>query len=278
MKAYSENNTQDIEQLLQRYRALGIAEQIDYDKFYLYSLVTHSTAIEGSTVTEVENQLLFDEGISPAGKTVIEQLMNLDLKEAYDRWLPWAKGDVSFSPDVLCQMAACVMRRTGTVYHTMLGDFDSSRGELRRLNVRAGVSGRSYMAFQKVPAKLQAFCDWLNEALPQVQPTDSEAAYRLSFAAHYRLVTIHPWVDGNGRTTRLLMNLVQAHFALPLSIVQKERKVEYIQALVDAREKDDDSIFTNLMMEMLRADLAHQIEQYERDTDISTDTEKGDQL
>ena len=57
-------------QLLDEYKRLGIAEQIDYDKFYLYSLITHSTAIEGSTVTEIENQLLFDEGISVKGRFV----------------------------------------------------------------------------------------------------------------------------------------------------------------------------------------------------------------
>ena len=45
----------------------------------MYSLITHSTVIEGSTVTEIENQLLFDEGISAKGRSVIEQLMNLDL-------------------------------------------------------------------------------------------------------------------------------------------------------------------------------------------------------
>ena len=51
--------------LLQRHKELGISEQIDYQKFYLYSIITHSTAIEGSTVTEVEAQLLFDEGMNP---------------------------------------------------------------------------------------------------------------------------------------------------------------------------------------------------------------------
>ena len=50
--------------LLKQHKELGISEQIDYDKFYLYSIITHSTAIEGSTVTEVEAQLLFDEGIT----------------------------------------------------------------------------------------------------------------------------------------------------------------------------------------------------------------------
>lgn len=71
--------------LLRRFRESGIERQIDYNKFYLYSIITHSTAIEGSTVTEIENQLLFDEGIAPADKSVIEQMMNLDLKAAYEQ-------------------------------------------------------------------------------------------------------------------------------------------------------------------------------------------------
>lgn len=77
--------------LLSRFEELGISRQIDYDKFYLYSLVTHSTAIEGSTVTEIENQLLFDEGISAKGRTMTEQLMNLDLKTAYEQSLDYAR-------------------------------------------------------------------------------------------------------------------------------------------------------------------------------------------
>ena len=70
--------------LIERYKQLGIDSQIDYVKFYLYSIITHSTAIEGSTVTEIENQLLFDQGITAKGKTIVEQMMNLDLKRAYE--------------------------------------------------------------------------------------------------------------------------------------------------------------------------------------------------
>ena len=65
---------------ISRYTASGIEQQVDYEKFYLYSLITHSTAIEGSTVTEVENQLLFDEGIAAKGRSLVEQMMNVDLK------------------------------------------------------------------------------------------------------------------------------------------------------------------------------------------------------
>lgn len=53
-----------LQQLIAQYKQLGIDQQINYDKFYLYSLITHSTAIEGSTITEVENQIMFDHGVS----------------------------------------------------------------------------------------------------------------------------------------------------------------------------------------------------------------------
>lgn len=58
-----------MDRLLKRHKELGISDQIDYEKSYLYSIITHSTAIEDSTVTEVEAQLLFDEGITAKGKT-----------------------------------------------------------------------------------------------------------------------------------------------------------------------------------------------------------------
>ena len=80
-----------LEQLVTRYRELGIDNQIDYEKFYLYSLITHSTAIEGSTITELENQIMFDHGVSLKGKSIEEQSMNLDLKAAYEKAIELAK-------------------------------------------------------------------------------------------------------------------------------------------------------------------------------------------
>lgn len=53
-----------IEEVLKTYLVSGVEDQVDYQKFYLYFIVTHSMSIEGSTVTEIENQLLFDEGIA----------------------------------------------------------------------------------------------------------------------------------------------------------------------------------------------------------------------
>ena len=57
----------ELEKLVGRYRELGIDRQLDHDKFYLYSIITHSTAIEGSTITELENQIMFDNCIALKG-------------------------------------------------------------------------------------------------------------------------------------------------------------------------------------------------------------------
>ena len=149
--------------VLQEYHQLEIANQIDYQKFYLYSIITHSTAIEGSTVTEVENMLLFDEGISAKGKPMVEQLMNLDLKRAYEQSISWAKEHKPFTIEMLQQLSAIVMRNTGSHYSTLGGEFDSSKGDLRLCGVTAGPGGRSYMNYRKVPMKLKELCDYINQ-------------------------------------------------------------------------------------------------------------------
>ena len=206
--------TSDILQTIARYRQLGIDQQIDYKKFYLYSIITHSTAIEGSTVTEIENQLLFDEGITAPGRTLQEQMMNLDLKAAYEEAQRLADRHMPYSIDMLCRLSAIVMKNTGSTYNTPLGSFSAAEGELRKVNVTAGFGGRSYLAYEKVPQALSDFCRWLNTERAAMPKNDILAAYRFSFVAHFRLVSIHPWADGNGRMSRLVMNMLQFEFGL----------------------------------------------------------------
>ena len=258
----TQDNKEQLLQLLQKHKELGISEQIDYEKFYLYSIITHSTAIEGSTVTEVETQLLFDEGITAKGKPMIEQLMNLDLKAAYDYGRIWIMKHEDITTESLITLAAKVMARTGGMYNALGGSFDASKGELRKLNVTAGAGGRSYMNWMKVPMKLETFCKELNACRRSIAPTDIAAIYDLSFWAHYGLVTIHPWADGNGRTSRLLMNLLQMEYGVLPTKVLKEDKAEYIQALIDAREEEDDHIFFDCMARLHIANLKHDIDQF----------------
>ena len=114
-------------QLLERHKELNIASQIDYDKFYLYSIIVHSTAIEGSTVTEVEAQLLFDEGITSSKRTMMEQMMNLDLKTAYEYGREWIKRHEPITVDWLITLASKVMVHTGSEYSAMGGDFSAAK-------------------------------------------------------------------------------------------------------------------------------------------------------
>lgn len=178
----------ELEKLVSQYRELGIDRQIDYDKFYLYSLITHSTAIEGSTITELENQIMFDQGISLKGKSIEEQNMNLDLKIAYE--------------------------------------------------------------------KAKQLAD-----------------------AHYDLVTIHLWADGNGRMARLLMNQLQFEFGLIPAKILKEDKEEYIKALVATRENDDLNIFRDFMTSTMIKNLTHEIDVYrksvEKDLESREKPQKG---
>lgn len=252
--------------LLQRYKELGISGQIDFDRFYLYSIIVHSTAIEGSTVTEVEAQLLFDEGITSSKRTLMEQQMNLDLKVAYEYGREWIMKHKPITVDWLITLASKVMARTGSEYHSMGGDFSAAKGELRKLNVTAGLGGKSYMAYQKVPARLEAFCKELNQRRKGMDPTDVAVVYDLSFWAHYELVTIHPWADGNGRTSRLLMNLLQWEFGVLPTKVLKEDKTEYIQALIDTRESEDINVFLNCMAALHCRHLQTDIDQYVKST------------
>ncbi len=252
----------ELEELVGRYRTLGIDRQLDYDKFYLYSIITHSTAIEGSTITELENQIMFDNGIALKGKSLIEQNMNLDLKAAYERTLFFARNHIDVTTKGLKELSALTMKNTGSEYHTALGDFSSANGDLRLLNVTAGVGGKSYMSFNKVPAKLEEFCAGLNEQRKNAGEMSMQQLYEMSFDAHFNLVTIHPWADGNGRMARLVMNWLQFEFNLIPSRIFVDDKEDYIKALVETRENEDLSIFRNFMTQTMIRHLTNVINNF----------------
>ena len=270
-----------LKEVIDKYNSLGINQQLDYDKFYLYSIITHSTAIEGSTVTEVEAQLLFDEGITSSKRTITEQMMNLDLKNAYEKSFEYAKNHEKLTVEMLCKLSSILMQNTGTEYNTIAGSFSSAKGELRLLNVSAGRGGKSYLAWQKVPDRLQKTCDYLNRRRSEIDKNNIEEIYKLSFEAHYLLVSIHPWADGNGRMSRLVMNMIQKEFDVIPSIVKKENRVEYIQSLASSQVKDDMQDFMDFMDFMMNhhiQNLLQQINEYSESLDDDTLNYKNDTL
>lgn len=251
---------QEIEQLYQKFQQLGISEAVDYDKYYLYSLIAHSTAIKGSTLTEMEAQLLFDEGLTAKGKPLVYHLMNKDLKQAYEFAKAEALRPVPVTPAFLQRLNATLMRSTDSIDSVMGGAFDSSKGEFRLCGVTAGVGGHSYMNYQKVPAKVEELCAILQEK--QKTTVTLREQYELSFNAHLNLVTIHPWVDGNGRTARLLMNYIQFRYHLFPTKIFKEDREAYILSLRQSQEGETNQPFLDFMVAQLKKSLFLEMERY----------------
>ncbi len=254
------NIWQGIEELYQEFQKLGISQSVDYDKYYLYSLITHSTAIEGSTLTEMDTQLLFDEGVTAKGKPLVYHLMNEDLKKAYELAKEESEQGAVVTSAFLQKLNATLMRTTGSVHNVMGGSFDSSKGEYRLCGVTAGVGGRSYMSYQKVPAKVEGFCTILQENQKAIETFRGQ--YELSFNAHLNLATIHPWVDGNGRTARLLMNYIQFYYNLFPTKIFKEDREEYILSLRQSQEEETNLPFLEFMAMQLKKSLVLEVERY----------------
>lgn len=270
------SNNVTLDELVREFDRIGVGCQVGFDRLHLYSIVTHSTAIEGSTLTLDENTVMFDEGIVPAGRKVTEQMMNLDLKRAYDAVTEIAKARTPLTMALLKALAALVMRNTGALHHTAHGTYDESKGDLRLLNVSAGRGGRSYLAWEKVEGRTSQFVDWLNAELRGIEDSPASEAYALSFEAHYRLVTIHPWSDGNGRMGRLLMNLVQMEGGVVPSYVRSERKAEYLRALRTSQDVGASAPFHEFMAQETSDILASMLAEYrhdiERDVPWADDT------
>ena len=257
---------------LSEHDRLGIVQQFDYSKFSLYLLITQSTAIEGSTVTEVENQLFFDEGILPKKRNLSEVLMNLDLHNAYQLSIRFAKQHRDYSLGLLREISAVVLKNTGSSYNTALGTFDSSKGDFRKVNVSAGSSGKSYINFSKVEDRLEKWCSEVNEKRNELLKSgDIYGKYLFTFESHLDLLTIHLWVDGNGRTARLVMNQLQFELGLVPAKILKEDKADYIDALIKAREHHDPSIFSSFMMASHIRNLQAEIREFKKSQEVTYD-------
>ena len=241
----------EIEELYKEFQQLGISQSVDYEKYYLYSLITHSTAIEGSTLTEMDAQLLFDEGVTAKGKPLVYHLMNEDLKKAYELAKKEAQRNTVITPAFLQKLNATLMRTTGGRHNTIGGSFDSSRGEFRLCGVTAG--------------KVEELCFLLQERQKNVETFREQ--YELSFNAHLNLVTIHPWVDGNGRAARLLMNYIQFCYHLFPAKIFKEDRADYILSLQQAQDDETNQPFLDFMAVQLKKSLSLEIQKYKASHD-----------
>jgi Fic family protein len=212
----------DINSIISKYKSLNLHEVIDHDRFNQYAIVHHSTAIEGSTLTENETRLLLEEGVTPKGKPLEHSLMVKDHFGALQFTLRAAEEKQALTVELIQSINATVMKSTGNI--------------------------ESYT---------RALIEKINQSIHKA--TSQELQLELAFSSHFDLVSIHPFYDGNGRTSRLLMNFIQHNFQLPLAIVFKEDKADYFQALQLARKAEDISIFNDFMLQQYAKHLQQEI-------------------
>lgn len=249
----------DLIKKIKRYKSLGIDEVINHQKFNHIAIVHHSTKIEGSTLSELETQVLLNNGLTPKDKPLQHTLMATDHFAAINFVVQQANAKTKISIAFIQQINALVLKNTGSVYKTVLGDIDAKTGAFRKGNVFAGDT--YFPNYDKVTPLTQQMVSQITSTLNK--PLSQAEQINLSFDAHFNLVSIHPFYDGNGRTSRLLMNYFQAYFGLPLAIVYSHAKTEYIQALINAREKEDSEIFRAFMATQYAQMLSLEIQKFE---------------
>jgi Fic family protein len=248
----------ELQDIIAEYKSLKLSEVIDYDKFNQFAIVHHSTVIEGSTLTEIETRILLDEGLTTKGKPMLHSQMVSDHHKCLLFVLDEAKKKIPITSDFIKSINAMVMKSTGSLYNTVLGQVDASKGEFRKGNVSAGAS--YFVNYDKVPGLVDDLCKAIRKK--QNESASVLDKLNLSFDAHFNLVTIHPFYDGNGRTSRMLMNYVQAYYDLPLAIVYKEDKAAYFEALQETRLNKDIEIFRGFMGNQYSKFLEQEIQLY----------------
>ena len=247
-----------LEEIVKKYENYLSKGIIDYEKFNQYAITHHSSAIEGATLTLLETQLLLSEDVT-ANKPFLHHLMIKDHFNALILVLEEAKNKRNLSLDFIQSTNAEVMKNTGVIINTILGNYDISKGEFRKSSVVAG--NHIFVDAKKVVPMTENLVKEVNLKLNQKMTLKEK--YELSFDAHFNLVSIHPFGDGNGRTSRLLMNYIQSVLEIPLALIYQDEKLNYIKALEETIKKEDISIFRRFMFNQLERFLKEEMEKFE---------------
>ncbi len=204
---------------LDAHRPLPSELVANLDEWFRIELTYTSNAIEGNTLTRRETALVVEKGITVGGKSLAEHLEATNHAAALD----WVKTQIKRKPQQIS---------TQDILHIhnliLKGIDDAHAGHFRSVPVRVSGSTVVFPNPRKVPDLMDEFQDWL-KAKPKLHPAE------LAAEAHYRLVTIHPFVDGNGRAARLLMNLILMMKGFPPAIIRKQDRLAYIGSLEKAQ-------------------------------------------
>lgn len=178
----------------------------------------NSNAIEGNTLTLRETQLVIQEGITIRGKSLREHLEARNHPDAVNYVEKLAQKQTTIKQDDILKVHALLMR----------GIDDQNAGKYRNGQVR--VAGATFMP--PPPSKIQSM---INELLQTLHQNPEELTpIELAAFFHHKLVYIHPFLDGNGRTARLLMNVILIRNGYPFTVLLKVDRPKYLRALSEA--------------------------------------------
>ena len=177
----------------------------------------NSNAIEGNRLTLKETYLVISEGITVKGKSLKD---HLEVKDHYDAiyfLFDWIDQDrrPSLSEHFIRSLHQLVVRETDT----------RNAGSYRTGSVMITGSSHSPPEAHEVPLLMKEFVSWIKSSSRRLHPVE------LAALAHHRLVHIHPFADGNGRTGRLLMNLLLMQQGYPLVTILKNDRKKYYDVL-----------------------------------------------
>jgi Fic family protein len=194
-------------------------------KLYDVRFTYNSNAIEGNTLTQSETELVLTKGITVGGKTLDEHLEAIGHKEAIDYIECLAQQPMPINEWEIKQIHNLILRKINP----------EEAGSYRTLDVMAAGTNYLYPPHYRLAQLMGDFSIWLNSASAlSLHPVEYASI------AHYRLVSIHPFRDGNGRTARLLMNLLLIRAGYPIVTINNQVRDDYISALVCGQQNQDD--------------------------------------
>ena len=224
---------------LDKHRPLPPELAKNLDEWFTVELTYTSNAIEGNTLTRQETALVLEKGISIGGKSITEHLETTNHAKALELIKTLVNNkQLEITEKIILSLHEYILK----------GIDDKNTGCYRNVQVRIAGSRVTLPNPLKIRGLRAEFVAWL---------TKENTLHPVALAgdAHYQLVTIHPFVDGNGRTARLLMNLILHMHGYPPAIIRNEDRKVYIESLETAQLGGSRNVFDKLIFDAVDSSL-----------------------
>lgn len=196
--------------------------------------VWSSNALEGNSLTLEETSSIINDGIT-VGKSVRETLETINLSQAYDYMLLLAEDKQELTETVIKKLNRLVMFNTVQT-HELAGTYRKTKAWPK------GYGYQPYISPTAIADNMKQLINWSKENKERLHPVIYAADL------HQKFVSIHPFSDGNGRTARLLMNLVLIQANYPVINISPTVRQEYMSTLAESRENGKVKIFEKFII------------------------------